>query len=300
MAIVTVKEMQGRRSGTKNALWQRTYTRVWRVITDNPTDGVLTVASAVDPITSVQIPSIGASYNAGGSEVDHGAFIQDLAIDEESEDGLSWLVKASYGPYDASTFKSDPTQWPIKVTIGGDRYERVVLYDQAGNPILNSAGDAFEEPITIDESRTKIVVVRQELCSTFDLTLAESFRDTLNEALWNGFDPKTVKVGIIATGENQYDTNNEVWYFSVTYPFEVNRDGWKKKLLDQGFAYLDGSGKLRQLLGSDGHPLKEPTLLDGSGHQLASGGTPVYIEADVYSAIDWNPLNIDFTSRLGA
>lgn len=304
MAVTKVEPIKGKRGGSINHLWQRTFRLVWRVQTDDPQNGVITVRTAVDPSTGVAVPTIGQSYNAGAGEVDAGSYVQGLTVEEEYDDGMSWLVTADYGPYDALQFSesagASPTTWPIKVSFGGSRYEKTVLYDQAGSAILNSAGDPFEEPVGIDDSRRSITVVRNELCSSFDLALADTYSDSLNLNAWNGFAAKHVKLGTITTSECQYDSNNQVWYYAVTYPFEVCRDGWKKKLLDQGFAVKNISGQLVQLRGADGQPLHEPSLLDGSGKKLATGGTPVFLEFDVYTALDWSALNLDLDTRLGA
>ena len=299
MSISSVIELKGRRSGSLNHLYQRTYKREFRVITTSPNIETVQVRNAVDPNTSLTIPDIGIFYDNGLGTTDKGSYVNQIDIAEEHEDGLSWVVTCSYGPYEALTFPQNPLSWPLKVTWGGKTVEKLVLYDQAGNPILNSAGDPFDEPITIDDSRSSLTVVRNESAATFSLSTCETYRDTLNLLAWNAFALKTVKLGTISAGELQFDSNTQTWYYAVTYPFEINRDGWQRKLLDRGFAYLDGSNKLRRLVGPDGQAPGEPTLLDGTGHQLAHGATPVFISSDVYPAVDWTPLAINLSARLG-
>lgn len=294
MAVTSVKRVRNRRKAGANALFQRTYTRVYRVTTDDPTDEGPTILIAVDPSTSLAIPQVGNVY-----PTDPGAFVVGLDATEDSEDGLAWIVEVQYGPYDAGQFPENPIDWPIKVVFGGTRYERIVYFDRNGDPILNSAEEGWEDPITVDDSRPTLTITRNELVTAFDLDLAMLYSDSLNDATWNTIAAGKAKMGTITTGDLQYNSNAQVWYYAVTYPVELNRDGWSKKLLDRGFTYLDGANKRRLILGPDGKKRDEPTLLDGSGHVLAPGGTPVVLTFDVIEELDWSGLNIDLSLRLG-
>lgn len=285
------------RSGKLDALRQRSYTRVFDVTTSDPTAGAKAVMAATG------IPQIGTTYSTSGAgaEADAGAFVVGLEARESSDDGKGWDVTVQYGPYNASLFSVNPTSWPSKVTWSAHKYERALFFDKSNNAILNSAGDPFGEPVTVDDSRTVMTVVRNELASTFSMTLAESYRDTINTGIWNGYAAKTVKCSSITTGELQYDSNAQVWYYTVTYIFEINRDTWVKKVLDHGYAELDSTtSKRKAIKGADGKEVSEPVPLDGSGHQLATGGTPVTLSFDVYSDVDFSVFNIDLSARLGA
>ena len=308
MAIVSVNEQLGARTGSINAQWQRTYTRVFIVETNDVKDGPYAVRTAVDPNTSTAIPSIGNSYtNSTGAyaatETDTGSFVQSIEVAEDggsSSGGMQWLVTVKYGPYDATQFSATAVDWPIRVSFGGNHYDKVVWFDQAGNAIRNSAGDPFDSPITRDDTRSVITVERNELVSAFDLTLAESYRDKVNNATWNGFDAKTVKCSSITTGPPQQDANGAIFYV-VTYVFEIDRDTWKKSLLDQGLCQLDSSSPARQtpITDANGQPVTEAVPLDGSGHRLASNATPVQLDFDVYPAVDFGVFNLDLSLRYG-
>ena len=41
MAVISVNEIRGVRTGGINQQWKRNYTRAWRVITDSPLTGAL-------------------------------------------------------------------------------------------------------------------------------------------------------------------------------------------------------------------------------------------------------------------
>jgi len=292
-----------KRTASKNHLWQRTYGLALVVETDDPMTGPVEVMNAIDPVTGFRVPLIGSTYFVNLAESDLGAFLQSISVAEDDDgSGQQWTVTLEYGPYDAAQFNgSDPTSWAIKVTHSSQKYERVIWFDQNGDAIRNSAKEPFADPITVDDSRSIITVERNELVSAFSLTLAEQYRDKINNAPWNGFATKTVKCDSITTSAPQFDSDNRVWYYTVTYVFAVNRDTWVKKLLDQGFAVLDSSSPPRpKPVMNEGHPVSDPVPLDGSGHRLASTATPVTLSFDVYPSADFSVFNIDLSTRLGA
>lgn len=298
MAVTKVELVRGRRSAGKDSMWRRTYSKTWRVRTDNAADDGPKILGAVDPSSGLAVPSIGSTFYSTSTNKDLGAFVQSLDAQEENEDGLSWLVTAQYGPYDASMFGADPVAWPIKVVFTGQMREQIIYYDQAGDAIVNSAGEGYDDPITIDDPRYTMTITRNELCSTFDLSLASDFGGTTNLNAWNGFGAKKCKMGIITTGDPTLDSNNQVYFYVVTYPVEINRDGWARKLLDRGFNALSG-GVLSPIL-IKGQKPDDPPLLDGTGGVLAPGGTPVFREHEVVPSTDWAGLNLDLAIRIGA
>jgi hypothetical protein len=291
----TVTELKGKRSFGIDKLRARTFRREFRVVTSDPLVGSIAVRTASG------IPTIGQNYNVTGgfAESDVGSFVQQISGQEESEDGLSWIVTVEYGPYDASQFGINPVNWPVKLTFNGNKFQRIVWVDVNGNPVLNSAKERFQEPLTADDTRTTIVATRNELISGFDLTLAETYRDSTNNAVWNGFPAKYVKCGTISTGEPQYDSNAQVYFYTVTYPFEINRDTWDTKVLDQGFSYIDGTGKRLAVRDKNGQRPSDPSLLDGSGNVLPVTGTAVYRTFEIYPERNFSTFNLNFATALG-
>lgn len=312
MGISSVKyKRPGGRAAALDRAWNKTYTLKFVVETTDEYVGGIAVRGAVDPVSTLAVPGLGdhyALYDDRNSpptlvEQDLRSFVNSVSATEDDDgSGVQWTVEVQYSPYDASTFGSDPTLWPIRCSFGGERFERVVWLDQAGNAILNSAGDPFSEPITIDDSRPTITVTRNELVTSFSPTLAELYRDKVNDATWNGFPAKTVKCGIISTGDEQYDSNSGSYYYTVTYPFTIDRDTWVKKLIDQGFNVLDTSTPPKQIpYMVKGQKTSEPVPLDGTGKKLASNAVPpfVVLPFDCYPAVDFSAFNINLSVRLG-
>lgn len=306
MGVESVQETWDGRGGSINSTYQRTYTRTFDVVTSGPYVGSKAVRAAAG------IPQLGTAYTNGLApsdpdyEVDAGAFVAEITAEclgGEEGAGVAWKVTCSYQPWDPSTFGVNPIDWPLRVTFGGERTERVVDFDvTTGDPIRNSAGDRFGDPVTVDDHFTTLLITRNELVSTFDIELASEMSDTINNAEWNGIPAGHAKMGIISTSEEQYDSNAQVWYYKVTYPVSVSRTFWRKTLLDQGYNELDDPNapepKARPIM-NDGQPISDPVALDGNGQRLPVNGTPVALEFDVFDEADWSVLNIDLSTRLG-
>lgn len=293
MAVTSVAEMLGVRTGGLDASWKRSYRRAWRIQTDTPFTGALAIRQAI-PV------SLGKRYemtDGGGSvlEFDNFAFAVrvECSIDPAAEDDCTWVATVDYGAYDPTQFPENPLNQPLKISWGGSRFERVVeetIEDQDGNKqtVLNSAGDYFDPPVLVDDSRPTLRIVRNE--KKYDPQYAILWKDTLNKKVFFGFDPHTVKM-TMPTGDLEYNPICGFFYV-VTYEFEVNPDGWRKRILDQGIRTLDGSGNVSPAVDHDGNAVTSPVLLDGSGGQLASGDDPFYLEYDVYNEADFEVLSL--------
>lgn len=312
---ITVIESQACRKGEINAMWQRTYSRLFEVNTTDAFTGPLAVRNATG------IPRVGDTYKVYESdgttvsEYDDGSFVNSVSAQEvDGGEGKSWLVTVAYGPYNPATNPQDPTATAPKVAFTGQQFDRPFVRDVDGNPVVNSAGDGFSEPPTVEDGRSILTVTRNERIKTvpadptatpptaeipgFDITLAKSFQNKVNDAVWNGAAIGTVKCGLITTSD-PIQAPDGFWYFAVTYPFAEKPEGWKTVLLDQGFAALDGSGVVAQIKGKDGQPINEPVPLDGSGGKLAHGSTPVFKTFTGYQSADFSLLNIDLSTMLG-
>lgn len=301
MSIISVEEMLGARSGGIDASWKRTYRRAWRVVTDTQWTGALAVRTSI-PV------SLGNRYqlkdDAGTVyEHDDAAFAMkvDASVDSAAEDDRTWTVTVDYGPFDPTQFPENPIDQPLKISWGSNRFERTCDEtapdsDGATEAIVNSAGDYFDPPIAMDDSRPTLKIVRNE--PTYDPHYAYLWKDTLNQDAWNGFDPATVKM-VTPLGELQYNPLCG-FYYTITYEFEINEDGWVRKVLDQGLRILDDTGDdQEQALDQKGQAVTSPVLLDGNGAKLASGDDPFYLEFKIYKEADYSVLGLDFIGMPG-
>ncbi len=295
MAVIRVGERMGL-SRTVNRLRQSTYTRKLVVECDSPDDGPVVVYAHPD------VPKIGDEFRLPSGEVDTSSFVEEVACELESRSvnppHSQHGVSVKYGPYEANLFPEEPDQWPIIVTFGYNEKERIVYFDRNGDPVVNSAGDRFEDPLTEIDYDTVITVRRNVLAPLFDLTVPGEFNGKLNLNAWNGFPPETVRIRAIAPNGDPQFHKSIGWYYQVVYPFEYRKGGWRRFLVDRGFATRGPDGKRRVILGADGQKLDEPRNLDGNGQELVIG-SPVQMGFDTLELIDFSPRGLDFSRRLG-
>jgi hypothetical protein len=280
MALPVVRELREPRSGGIDQAWQRGYTRTWQVDFDDPHWGALAARTAIPVV-------VGNRYTTG-SEYDNGAFCQSIKAEcTGSDDGCTWIVTAEYGPYDANRYPADPTQHTPSIKFSFAQFDEDVDLDQAGRPVVNSAGDSFDPGVRRDDSRPVIEISRNEV--TFDALLVDQYQDAVNAGPFLGYEPGTVKVYQIG-GELQFSPDIG-FYWTVSYAFHVKSEGWKKRVLDQGLRQIS-SGKRVPIL-ANGVPVTDPVPLDGGGRPLAVGGTPQVLEFEVYPSLDFSVFNLD-------
>ena len=315
MACYSIRTVRanGAWEGTSNQLWQRTYKQTFRVKFDDRFSGPATIFRGIkDPRSGISLPQVGAIYSRGGTEFDNYAFAQSVNPKFEClwGTGTSWLVDVTYGPYDANEFPENPVDWPLIMWWGSHKYEKVQEKDVVtGKPILNSAFDKFADPKLIDDSRPILYVQRNEPVATFDPLLANNLYDHVNQADWvhgTGAKQFTFAQYCVKFSDRTMDkpVKNPIdatYYYVCVYAFELDKDGWIYKPLDQGYAVLDASTPpaRKKLVGPDGQPLNEAALLDGSGHELATSATPVFLDYDVYPRADYTVFDMDLSKAIG-
>lgn len=284
--IVSIRE-QFNRESTQDRSWARTYSRQFVIVTDDPWIG----ANAIRAALPVGIGQFYLVRNTSGAvtDFDGGSFCTSISLTCDAEDGMAWTANAEYGPYDATNYPQDVTQWVPRVAWSFAQFQRDLDQDINGNAIVNSAGVPFNPTIKADDSRPILQLVRNE--PTFDLTLAEDFRDTVNQNVWWGYNPRCVKVSNISS-TRQF--NQDIGFFwETTYEFHINENTWDENVLDAGVMQLNGSGSDIVPISKNGIPVPDPVPLNGSGAPLSVGGTPNYLTFQVYPTSDFSKLNFD-------
>lgn len=283
MAIVWVKEKPLGRSSKQGSDWKRNYTRLFQLKATKDL-GPKAVREGVGL-------AIADTY-AFGSESDGGAFVNDIEVtcSKASKSYYYWDATVQYGPIDPSVNPLNPLNEQPRVAWGWAQFQEAVTKDRDDNPVLNTAFDPFDPAISRDQSRPILSLVRNE--ATFDQDLADSLRDTVNDAPWWGAAAGKVKIANISAAR-QYNADAGGWYWEVSYEFQFNRDGWAARPLNAGFRQLNTGGTQQEQIYRDGQPIGSPALLDEDGHVIDPGGTPLFLEFDIYPESDFSLLNFD-------
>lgn len=296
MAVTSVS-VNAERSGAIDERGRRTYVRTFTVETDDSRDGPKVVLAAPG------IPRKGDPYDCSPAEHDDAAYAGAFAVEcvaaGSRPDGRKWgqwKVTVTYGQGDPGQFNDNPLTWPLRLEWEMARYERVVDRTVEDEAIVNSAGVRFETPVTVDESRLVLKVVRNE--ATYDPHLAATRSDKVNSEAFLGAPPRTVKVAGIP-GRPFFNNDAGGWYWEVSYTFEFNPDGWDKKILDQGYDELGDDGELKPFM-AGGQKVESPKPLDGDGRPLPEGEDYVFLEFKVYEELDFNAaFGFDFAGSTG-
>src|SRR5690606_12564520 len=126
---------------------------------------------------------IGTAYAVGTSEdawyeTDALAYVRDIRIQCESDDGCTWSIDVEYGEINPDDVAENPLarppiRWvePVQLQVPAD-----VTFDDPPKAVLNSAYDPFDPPILRDFTRLDWVVERNELASSFNVAWIEFYQ----------------------------------------------------------------------------------------------------------------------------
>jgi hypothetical protein len=239
----------------------REFTRQFKVRTDSNLDEGAVILAA----PGVPRPFDPYLTNAG---IDLTALAQTVEP-HQTESPKLWMVDVLYSTETGDSTRSDPNPLnrPIEVTFAFSKQTRAAVKDRNDVAVVNSAGFPFDPPIEYDDSRPILTITRNE--GSFDVNVPLQYRDAVNTDNFLGFAAPQVKVGAI-TQSLQYESG--VSFARVTYEFEIKSEGWRHKVLDQGYYYHDlVTDKRVQFTDQFGSLVSTPILLDGSGRPLLPG-----------------------------
>ena len=200
-----------------------------------------------------------------------------------------WGVTITYNS------RKNPLEVAPKVSYFSVESHEKIDRDRNGVPITNSAGETFDPPITKGVKDLVIRIMRNE--PFFNEPLMSEYENAINADVFrtprgDTFDPGTVKCNMIS-GDQVYpsDAPAEMNYYEVAYEFQIRWDGWKRRILDEGFRKKTTAG-YETIEDVNGIPLSQPSMLDGSGALLADGADPVFKEFELDKILPFASLGI--------
>lgn len=283
-SILSVNEIaDGRDSSYDATTNDRTYTRVFRVITDSPMVGALAVRTADG------LPRRGSIY-ATDTEVDLSARVKSIDPSQDSDNAKIWLVRVEYDSR-VEDEPENPLERPPEISWGFAQFQRIAWRDVDGKAIVNSAGEYFDPPIEIDDSRPVLSIVRNE--ASFNPSLAIEYQDAVNSDSFMGFSAGQAKVSNITARSVR---EGDYQYWQVAYEFHFRRDGWAVRPLDQG-RYSTGRVRIPEI-DEDGNEIPDshvidPVPLDGNGQPIDNPGPDncVFLEFHAYKRRAFSAFN---------
>jgi hypothetical protein len=284
MAVISCVEIGGSSGGVdQNGV--RNHKRKFRVKVDDPRTNRVDIMKAPGVRLTDAYPD------------DTDAQCVNYDYDSEDDDCMSWIVIVNYGmPKDGKSLEQidNPLLEPLEISTDGILFQRAILFDANNKPIVNAAGERFEEPIEIDDSRP-IVILRRNVAN-YSPSYSYQYRNAVNGTSFLGAAAKYVKVSKIAGNSAYHQKIGK--YAVVTGEFHFNPEGWTRKLINQGYnerAYDEKANKWVLKPIKDGGVLRStPALLDMQGKRLATGATPTTLEYQVYPILPFGPIQALF------
>lgn len=316
MSVINVSEKWSGRDASFQSSYERRYTRVFQVITDDKATSQIEVAFATG------IPNLWSwYYSFEDNEFDSLAVCDDISVTQDNEDPLYWEVKCSYTTKPNPENKADGTNQKGKPGDGGaadtpeDRrpelkisWETLKLpliksFDNGGNPtstrvipVKNSAKRPFNPRPEYETGGPVLTITRLEKIDDFDLDADRAWAYVLNDSTWWGHGEAQVlcmpiERDLVYIGDNHY------WKSTYKFRFIPNGyDTWFVELLDAGQEELDDDGKQTRIM-VDGQPVSEDWPLDGAGKALTAAqldaDEEVYLTFYQHRRKDFAPLNLD-------
>lgn len=284
MAVIFAAEKAEQRTATGNSDGSRTYTRLFWVVTDSAADGPQSVAG------SGFVPFPFDVYIAG-NDIDIGARAQSVTPLQPTMDPTYWEVRVEYSSQAIQEIQN-PLARPTDIAWGFQVYQKAIIKDINGNPIVNKANKQFDPVPEIDDCRPTLTFTKN--LATFDPSLAYSYVNSINATAWYGGASQTWKCMNIASSQQ---IENGVYFYPTTFEFQYHYETWKLFILNAGIDQLSG-GKHEpctyQTGPFSGQPVTEPVPLDNNGAQITSPtfSNMVILSFDVYRQQEFNNLSL--------
>ena len=215
-------------------------------------------------------------------------------------------VTASYKTPTGSSDQGDqtsPLSRPATVAWSFSSSDEAIDQDINGKPLVNVNGEPFDPPIARRQNDPVLTIQRNE--RTFDYRRAIQYMakgGATNSGSFFGASKGQARIENINSSGRQIE--NGIGFDPVTYEIHFRQDGWKTRVLNQGFliklAGIDREGVgvrapsghlLATARDAKGAAVKEPILLDREGYQLDSGSA-VWLEFEIHPSKNFGVLNL--------
>lgn len=295
MSVVEWDVIGSGREGEKNAQFARTYTRIFRAVTDASTDSADTVLAYSEvPVPALDVyPGDTTAY-----------CISSHARQEVEDDHKCWLVTSRYStvpPNNPGSLDTNPLLDAPLLSFQSDTFTQVaregIRYDTAtGNsqqqtqpgPLRNSVGEVFRPGVEMDFCRG-VFVVRRNVAYVDPSVL--TIVNCVNAVPWRSCPARTVKCRSVVSGDVQQ--RNNISYYSVSGEFHFDPRTWDVFVLNQASKYKNSAGKWIQLEpGTDKVTIYTDEAGLVAGQKVASTANPtvqqIYRRYRVYPEVNFS------------
>jgi hypothetical protein len=241
--------------------------------------------SRINILSTAGLPVVGVTVSAFGYTV-----CRSKSAKRRADNPILWDVTCEFSSeveerQDSYDPTEDPEAWIPIYETRFERYEKHVTIDLSGDPVVNSAGGAFPNGLTIGRFIPVWEFFQFEADSITDFEMVERI-ESVNAAAFKGGAEKTWLLTVLSSVVGYYyGARRRLNQYSLKY----NPNGWTHTRLDEGEFYLDGDGNkvAYTTFGDDSTTIIGP--LNGFG---ARADVPSVLEFDIYPAISFSFLRI--------
>jgi len=216
---------------------ERKYRVPWVILTNSRSDGGLTVSGS--------LPAGGTALSVG-NDIDAFAVVThygSITLVDETDSEKLWHADVFYGtrsPFDICTadLNLNPLAFPPKLWTQTVKRQKALIEDNAGNAIVNAAGDPFDG-LAQDVSETIQYIQKNQ--AVVDEAQWDDFADSVNSTTFFGLGARMWK----AEKPNYtvaFEGNCQAYYV-CTYAFESNHDTWDLELIERGLRARPAAGQ---------------------------------------------------------
>lgn len=181
---------------------------------------------------------------------------------------------------------SDPNEWIPVYETKYERLQEIVSVDRNGDVVANSAGQHFENGLTISRFIPIWEFYQFEEATIDDEDIIER-NEKVNSGTFKGRPAKSLLLNVLSSVVGfYYGERRRLTKYQIKY----NEKLWTHKRKDIGTIYLDGgvayvyTKKIKNE--NEEIPISGP--LDGSGGKAADGAGPAILEFDLYDEINFS------------
>lgn len=299
MAVVSCKLMPTGRSLTVDEGLAFSYGLTYQVRTNNPNDDARAVLDGYLTASPDPGPNWMAPYIRSNGVTDGSSFARRFVCTQPRDDTPTlWTVEVGFTPLPrgedptytlgsplqaAATITGPPAQvWlppvlsgtgfhpvrgPARYRIEQRTVTRIVEADRDGNPIVNSAGQPFDEPVE-EEYELEVYVFRFRVATGLATrALNLNFTGRLNHQAYLGYPAEHLLCGPFVAGEREYAAGFSYW--TVEVRLLANDKPWRREFVDRGWMHFrKGTEITRELV------LATNPLVDENGAKIPNSAAP--------------------------
>ncbi|MEN1680345.1 MAG: hypothetical protein AAGJ46_12195 [Planctomycetota bacterium] len=264
---------------------------------EDPWPQVWLQAQAIGGAGNDPLPAYNTHYNVKG-RIDLAAFARSFSGDQREQQRTIWDVDVFWEnlplgqlPEDTQTPFDNPLAAPAKNWIEFQTLSEIIEQDYQGNPIVNSAGQPFDEPAE-EDNEYEVLVFEKNFATLTEIRLHNrNYRRKLNDDTYAGYPAKhCLCLPILASppkfaGYDPQSTGAGMTYYTGSARVICSDRPWVREFVNRGFKHFVGTGSDKKLvLATDPTTdangdvdentrvvVTEPVLLDTDGYRLPLG-----------------------------